>query len=75
MIARLLARLVGLYQVSLGLILGGNCRFSPTCSAYAREALERHGALPGLLFTLKRILKCHPWGGCGEDAVPDRMLD
>lgn len=47
------------------------CRFDPTCSAYALEALERHGAARGTWLTLRRILRCHPWGGVGWDPVPD----
>jgi putative membrane protein insertion efficiency factor len=50
------------------------CRFHPTCSAYAIEAISRHGALTGTWLTLKRIGRCHPWGGCGEDPVPARGL-
>ena len=46
------------------------CRFDPSCSAYALEALERHGALRGSWFTLRRLLRCHPWGGMGFDPVP-----
>lgn len=48
----------------------GNCRFTPSCSAYALEAVARHGALAGSWLGLKRICRCHPWGGCGEDLVP-----
>ena len=46
------------------------CRFTPSCSAYALEAIIRHGALVGSGYALKRICRCHPWGGCGEDPVP-----
>ena len=48
----------------------GACRFSPTCSCYALEALERHGAWSGLRLTFWRLLRCHPWGGSGYDPVP-----
>ena len=48
----------------------GQCRFTPSCSAYAIEALARHGAALGSWLALKRIARCHPWGGCGEDPVP-----
>jgi putative membrane protein insertion efficiency factor len=53
-------------------ILGplSQCRFTPTCSAYALEAVTKHGALAGGWLALKRIARCHPWGGCGEDPVP-----
>lgn len=47
------------------------CRFDPTCSAYALEALERHGAARGTWLTIRRLLRCHPWGGVGWDPVPD----
>jgi putative membrane protein insertion efficiency factor len=46
------------------------CRFTPTCSAYALEAIASHGALAGSWLALKRVARCHPWGGCGEDPVP-----
>jgi uncharacterized protein len=46
------------------------CRFTPSCSAYALEAVQRHGALAGSWLALKRIGRCHPWGSCGEDQVP-----
>jgi putative membrane protein insertion efficiency factor len=47
------------------------CRFDPTCSAYALEALEQHGAARGTWLTARRLLRCHPWGGHGWDPVPD----
>jgi putative membrane protein insertion efficiency factor len=50
------------------------CRFEPSCSAYALEAIARHGALSGSWLALKRIGRCHPWGGCGDDPVPDRKI-
>jgi putative membrane protein insertion efficiency factor len=50
------------------------CRFTPSCSAYALEAVTRHGALRGSWLALKRIARCHPWGGCGDDPVPDRVI-
>jgi putative membrane protein insertion efficiency factor len=48
------------------------CRFHPTCSAYALEALETHGAARGLWLTARRLGRCHPWGGHGHDPVPER---
>lgn len=58
------------YQVLLGPLLGGHCRFTPSCSFYALEALRRHGAWRGGRLTLRRLGRCHPWGGSGEDRVP-----
>ena len=46
------------------------CRFTPTCSPYAVEALKKHGPVKGLWLTLRRLLRCHPWGGSGYDPVP-----
>jgi putative membrane protein insertion efficiency factor len=50
---------------------GAGCRFTPTCSVFALEALREHGALTGTVLTAKRICRCHPWGGCGHDPVPE----
>lgn len=47
------------------------CRFDPSCSTYALEALERHGAARGSWLTIRRLARCHPWGGVGWDPVPD----
>jgi hypothetical protein len=58
------------YQVTLSPILGGGCRFTPTCSAYAAEAITTFGATRGLWLALKRLARCHPWGGFGHDPVP-----
>jgi hypothetical protein len=49
----------------------GGCRFTPTCSVYALEAVREHGALTGGTLAVKRICRCHPWGGCGHDPVPE----
>ena len=70
MIARILVWMVGLYQTGISPMLGGGCRFTPSCSSYAREALQRHGAGRGSALSLRRMLRCHPWGGHGEDPVP-----
>ena len=51
--------------------MGLGCRFHPTCSQYALEAVQRHGAARGSVLALKRVCRCHPWGGCGIDPVPD----
>jgi len=65
-----LRALIWLYRHSLSLLLGRQCRFMPTCSAYAGEALRRHGTIKGGKLALKRICRCHPWGGNGFDPVP-----
>ena len=51
-------------------MLGPSCRFTPTCSQYAVEAFKKHGPLKGLYLTIRRLLRCHPWGGSGYDPVP-----
>ncbi len=51
------------------------CRFDPSCSTYALDALEHHGAARGSWLTVRRILRCHPWGGSGWDPVPDRKAN
>lgn len=59
------------YRYSLGLLLGPRCRYQPTCSHYAKDAVVAHGALNGGWLALKRIGRCHPWGGHGYDPVPE----
>jgi putative membrane protein insertion efficiency factor len=61
---------IQLYQRFLSPLLGASCRFSPTCSAYAVEAIERHGAVKGGVMSVWRILRCNPFGGHGYDPVP-----
>ncbi|MFG0329605.1 MAG: membrane protein insertion efficiency factor YidD [Phycisphaerales bacterium] len=68
--ARLLIGLVRGYQRTAAHWLGGACRFQPTCSNYSIKALEIHGAWRGGWLTLRRILRCHPFGGSGYDPVP-----
>ena len=58
------------YQIVLGPILGGRCRFYPSCSDYALDAYHAHGPLRGTWLTLRRLLRCHPFGGSGVDLVP-----
>ncbi len=71
-LARVVALPVRAYRLVLSPWVGHSCRFQPTCSAYALEALERHGALRGSWLTARRILRCHPLGGSGIDNVPPR---
>lgn len=70
MTAKLLIALVRLYRYTLSPFLGGSCRFLPTCSAYAIEALETHGAFRGSLLAIRRLSACHPLGRSGFDPVP-----
>lgn len=63
----LLIRLVLLYRVTLSHFMGGHCRYVPTCSQYAIDALNKYGALRGGWKAVKRICRCHPWGGKGYD--------
>ncbi len=67
---RVLVGLVKAYRLLLSAWLGSSCRFTPTCSAYALEALERHGAAAGSYLALRRIARCHPWCAAGDDPVP-----
>lgn len=60
-------QLVILYRVTLGRLMGGQCRYQPTCSQYAIDAINKYGVFRGSWRALKRILRCHPWGGKGWD--------
>ena len=62
---------IALYRLTVSLLLGVNCRHLPTCSDYAREAIETNGAWKGSWLALSRICRCHPWGSQGFDPVPD----
>lgn len=62
-----------IYRYLLSPILPATCRFQPTCSAYAEDAIRRHGAAKGGLLALRRLVRCHPWGGWGFDPVPDEV--
>ena len=70
-VAWLLLALIGFYRRFISPILGPRCRFTPTCSAYGLEAIQKHGPWKGGWLTLKRLLLCHPFTPCGCDPVPD----
>jgi uncharacterized protein len=70
MLERLLVGLITFYQRAISPYLAPACRFTPTCSAYAAEAIRKHGAGRGSWLALKRLLRCHPFGGHGYDPVP-----
>jgi uncharacterized protein len=69
-LTRLLQALVWAYRLTLSPLIGPVCRYQPSCSAYALEAIEAHGPIAGLWLAARRILRCHPWGGSGLDPVP-----
>ncbi len=69
-ISGILLFLIRLYRVTLSPLLGKSCRYTPSCSRYTYQAIEKHGPLKGSWLGIKRILSCHPWGGSGYDPVP-----
>ncbi|MES9812858.1 MAG: membrane protein insertion efficiency factor YidD [Candidatus Thiodiazotropha sp.] len=68
---RIVISLIKLYQTILSPFVGQHCRFYPSCSTYALEALEKHGTLQGLWLSVKRVSRCHPWHEGGVDPVPE----
>lgn len=75
MMKKVLISFMRIYQLTFSSIMGYSCRFQPTCSEYARQAIEIHGCLKGCWLTLKRLLRCHPWGKSGYDPVPPKKGD
>ena len=70
LLSALLRGLIRAYQLFLSPLVGPTCRYLPSCSDYAAEAIRRHGALAGTWLAARRLLRCHPWGGSGYDPVP-----
>ncbi|MCX8747431.1 MULTISPECIES: membrane protein insertion efficiency factor YidD [Snodgrassella] len=66
----LLLGLIRFYQYAISPLLPPRCRYSPTCSQYAVLALQKYGVFKGGWLAIKRICRCHPWGGCGHDPLP-----
>ncbi|WP_170971052.1 membrane protein insertion efficiency factor YidD [Ilyomonas limi] len=62
--------LIKIYQYAISPLIGPKCRFTPTCSNYALQAFKKYGLFKGFWLTVKRISRCHPWGGSGYDPVP-----
>jgi len=75
LLGRILIGAVRFYQLAISPWTPASCRFTPTCSAYAIGALEEHGTLRGTWLALRRIGRCHPWGGFGHDPVPEARRD
>jgi putative membrane protein insertion efficiency factor len=69
-VTKILIFFIKFYKNAISPLLFRSCRFTPTCSAYGIEALQKHGPVKGLWLTIKRVLSCHPWGGHGFDPVP-----
>ncbi len=67
---KLIVGMIKLYQLIISPLYVSTCRYSPTCSAYAQEALGKHGPFKGTYLSIKRIISCHPWGKHGYDPVP-----
>ncbi|MDR1780580.1 MAG: membrane protein insertion efficiency factor YidD [Tannerella sp.] len=70
LIVKILLMPIYFYKYCISPLTPASCRYTPTCSEYAVQALTKHGALKGLWLTVKRISRCHPWGGRGYDPVP-----
>ena len=68
----LLIKLIRFYQITLSVFVGQHCRFTPTCSNYAIEAIKNHGLAKGVALSTKRVCKCHPWSEGGIDEVPKK---
>lgn len=74
MLAKIAIKMIFVYQLTLSLLIGNQCRFFPSCSHYTQEAIELHGVLKGCYLGGKRILRCHPWHEGGFDPVPGSQI-
>jgi uncharacterized protein len=70
MLARILIGAIVVYQKAISPVLPAACRYTPSCSQYAKEAVQKYGAVKGSWLATRRLLRCHPWGGHGHDPVP-----
>jgi putative membrane protein insertion efficiency factor len=70
MVARILIGAIVVYQKAISPVLPAACRYTPSCSQYAKEAVQKYGAVKGSWLATRRLLRCHPWGGHGHDPVP-----
>ena len=70
--AQVLSLPIRFYRICISPLIPSRCRYTPTCSEYALEALQQHGPVRGLWLSIKRIGRCHPWGGHGYDPVPNK---
>ena len=75
MLSKAIILLIKGYQYCISPMLGPHCRFTPTCSQYAKDAIQQHGALKGTTLAIKRICKCHPFHCGGIDPVPKKKVD
>jgi len=64
--------IIKIYQIVLSPLLGKTCRFNPTCSNYSKLSIDKFGIIKGFYLSIKRLLRCHPWGSSGYDPVPDK---
>lgn len=72
---KILLLLISVYRYIISPLLGSNCRFQPSCSEYARQAITQYGSLRGFFLTIRRLARCHPWGGQGYDPIPKRSSE
>ena len=70
---KILMALISFYRLCISPILGSHCRYYPTCSCYAHQAISEHGAIKGLFLAIRRICRCHPWHEGGVDPVPTKL--